>query len=87
MITLERLDTIVCTVRKYVTSKLTETLVTENDKPTMIMSCKYKDQPLTLRLIYLPNSLEPLVITNENTKKEIKLHNMDNFIDDLESVC
>ncbi len=84
---MERLDTIVGTVRQYVTSKLVETLVTENDKPTMIMTCKYKGHPLTLRLIYLPNSLEPLVITNEDTKKEIKLFNMDNFIDDLESVC
>ncbi len=84
---MERLETIVGTVRKYVPSKLTETLVTENDKPTMVMTCKYKEQILTLRLIYLPNSLEPLVITNEATKKEIKLHNLDNFIDDLESVC
>ncbi len=84
---MERLDLIVSTVRKYVTSPLVETLVTEDDKPTMIMTCEYKSNPLTLKLIYLPNSLEPLRITNETSKKEIKLYNMDNFIDELESVC
>lgn len=84
---MERLDAIVETVRRYITSELTETLITVNNVPTMIMKCEYKGHPLTMTLEYVPNSHKPLLVMNDTTKKEIKLHNMSSFLVDLESVA